>query len=145
MGKLRLRDLKLFVQSPMVRKWQSRLWTPKPSFLDFFLWGMGMDLPLDKTETWSGSTVLFTNMSSCQLYWRLQGLDGCSIPISGGLQHQLASVRKTSPSCCPRWDARPRSRVQIEHEFCWQGNNKASKSALGLFALHILVKLHVRD
>lgn len=79
------------------------------SFLDFLLWGVGTDMPLAPAGTHFSSTVLFAKMSSCQPYQGLRALDWCPIPISRGLCHQLASVSKPSPSCCPRWDAGPRA------------------------------------
>lgn len=108
-------------------------------------WGVGMDLPRAPTVTWSSSTVLLAKKSSCQPSYGLQALDWCPNPISGGPLPSAGIHQKAFSFLLPSMRCWTQSAVQIEHEFCWQGNNKAPKSALGLFALHILLKLHVRD
>lgn len=117
----------------------------RPQFSRYLLWGVRMDLPLAPAGTWSCSTVFLAKMSSCQPFlgapstWLMPHPHLQGPPPSAGIYQKAFSFLLPWMRC---WT---RSAVQIEHEFCWQGNNKAPKSALGLFALHILLKLHVRD
>lgn len=106
------------------------------SFLGFLLWGGGTDTPLAPDGTCFSSTVLFAQMSSCQSYQGLWALDWCPISIGRGLHHGLASVRKPSPSCCPRWDARPRA-------LCKYNMNSADRVIIRLLNQHLDFLLYI--
>lgn len=120
-------------------------------FLDFQLppsWGTNMDL-LHRPR--KRNLVLFHNslgqVGTWQPCWGSMHLtDRCLVSIRIHLYpaiswHPPESLLLLSP-WMRRWT---QHNVQIEHEFCWQGSNKAPKSAPELSALHILLKLHVRD